>query len=348
MAQKSGLWTTDASPAGHQVTSYTQATASEMLAVAAACSGFEGVAPGYLNELACSVEGANEVDVATGGAMVDGKYYINTDVVTLDSDDLPSPSGGTTRIDRIVLEVTWANFECVITVIAGTESGGTPSAPSIPTTAGTNYAIPLYQALINAAGEVTLTDERTWAIVPVDDSTIEDNGAGALRVKDSGITAAKIANRTRKFFVPSVEAYDSTVGGTAGDRMRTTVVGYTLTETSLSSGYGNFLIPQDFASGMTIKPIFYGTAGAGDVYYKTDVQYGAVGEAYNNHAHSGSYAALTVTADVWQVGASVSLTSGAADDLVSMRFYRDGTNGSDTFNGAFYFLGFIVEYTADS
>jgi hypothetical protein len=189
-AETSGLWTTAASPAGHQVTEYTQALASDMLAITAACSGFEGVAPGYLSELAGSSTGSRNVRIATGGAMVDGKYYKNTANV---DKTLDLPSGGTTRIDRVVLEALWSTtFTCVVTVIKGTESGGTPTPPSITQTSGTKYDILLYQALINASGDVTLTDERTWAIVDTDESTLED-AAGLLRVKDLGITAAKLA-----------------------------------------------------------------------------------------------------------------------------------------------------------
>ena len=71
-AETSGLWSTDAAPAGHQVVSYTQALNSTMLEIGAACSGFEGVAPGYLAELAPSSTGVNNARIATGGAVVDG------------------------------------------------------------------------------------------------------------------------------------------------------------------------------------------------------------------------------------------------------------------------------------
>jgi hypothetical protein len=187
MAETSGLWTTSGAPAGHQVASYTQALATDMLAITAACSGFEGVAPGYLNELAPSSTGVNNCRIATGGAMVDGKYYKNSANVDV---NIPSSSGGNTRIDRVVLRATWADFDCVIERIPGTDDPA-PTAPAITQTSGTTYDIQLCQVLVTAGGVITITDERKWAVVDTDESTLEDS-AGLLRVKDLGITTAKI------------------------------------------------------------------------------------------------------------------------------------------------------------
>lgn len=164
MTQTSGFWTTDAAtPEGHQVASYTQVIAAKAWAILAACGGKEGVAPGYLNLLA-GTTGTNVVHVNTGGAMVDGQWYENGASV-----DVTIPSavgGGNTRIDRIVLRVTWASFKCEITRIAGTDAAS-PVAPAITQTPETTYDIKLYQALVNTSGAVTITDERIWATHPI-------------------------------------------------------------------------------------------------------------------------------------------------------------------------------------
>jgi len=160
VTQTSGYWTTSGAPSGHQVASYTQAIAAKANAIVAACSGFEGVAPGYLNSLVGSVPGANTARIGTGGAVVDGQWYKNDAAY-----DVTIPSavgGGNTRIDRVVLRVTWASFQCIITRIAGTDAAS-PTAPAITQTPGTTYDIMLYQALVNTSGTVTLTDERTIA-----------------------------------------------------------------------------------------------------------------------------------------------------------------------------------------
>jgi len=160
MAELSGLWTTDAAtPEGDQVASYTQAQLSTAFAIISACSGFEGVAPGYLNGLEGTVTGANTVAINTGGGMVDGKFFLNDASQDV---NIPSSAGGTTRIDRIVLRATWASFNVSVTRIAG-DDAGSPTAPAITQTSGTTYDIQLYQALVNSSGTVTLTDERTFA-----------------------------------------------------------------------------------------------------------------------------------------------------------------------------------------
>lgn len=191
MTEFSYWWTTSGTPAGDQVSSYTQAHLARIAAVLAAGSGFEGIAPGYLNGLAGTVAGANTVQINTGGAVVDGKVYDSDAAVNL---NIPSASGGgNTRIDRVVLRVNWAAFTVRITRIAGVDAAS-PTAPAITQTSGTTYDITMYQALVNTSGTVELTDERTWAAAAVDGSSIEVNDDGELAVADGGIATAKLAD----------------------------------------------------------------------------------------------------------------------------------------------------------
>ena len=91
--------------------------------------------------------------------MVDGKWFENNAAASV---NIPSAvGGGNTRIDRIVLRCSWAGYAVSITRIAGTDAAS-PTAPAIVQTTGTTYDIKLYQALVNTAGAVTLTDERTF------------------------------------------------------------------------------------------------------------------------------------------------------------------------------------------
>lgn len=160
MAELSGFWTTTGTAVGDQQASYTQAQWSTAAKIMSACSGFEGVAPAYLNSLAGTVTAANTVAINTGGAMVDGKWFINNASQDV---NIPSASGaGNTRIDRIVLRADWANFNVSVYRIAGTNASS-PTAPAVTQTSGTTYDIKLYQALVTTAGVVTLTDERQYA-----------------------------------------------------------------------------------------------------------------------------------------------------------------------------------------
>lgn len=127
----------------------------------AGAAGYEGVVFGLASTLVCTANGANTVAVATGGAMVDGKWYYND--ANLDV-NIPSAVGaGNTRIDRIVLRANWAGYEVAVTRIAGTDAAS-PTAPAITQTSGTTYDIPLCRVLVNTAGTVTVTDERVYAL----------------------------------------------------------------------------------------------------------------------------------------------------------------------------------------
>lgn len=210
MAQDSYLWTTGG--AGDGSDTYTRSDTTKMLKVIAACHAFEGVAPTFLNKCAGSVPGVNTARIASGGAMVDGKPYLNTADV-----DVTIPSavgGGNTRIDRVVLRADWTAQTVRVTRIAGVDAGS-PTPPAITQNSESTYDIMLYQALVNTSGVVTLTDERVWARLAVGDlaaalagdgltgggasalavnpdgSTLEIS-ADALRVKDLGITSGKL------------------------------------------------------------------------------------------------------------------------------------------------------------
>jgi hypothetical protein len=191
MSEASGFWTTNAAGSGDQQASYSQADFSDAYRILSACAGFEGVAVGFLNELACTDGGAETVDVDTGGAMVDGKWFLND---ASQSKTITSAVGaGNTRIDRVVLRADWANFNVSVHVIAGTDAAS-PTAPAVTQTSETTYDIKLCQALVDTSGNITITDEREWAAPEVDDATIEvDQTTGRLQVKDAGIDADAIA-----------------------------------------------------------------------------------------------------------------------------------------------------------
>jgi hypothetical protein len=214
MAEFSYLWTTNAAGAGDQVASYTQAQLAEVWRITGACGGFEGVAPYYLNELECTDGGANTVDVDTGGAIVDGKPYLND---TSEGINIPSAvGGGNTRIDRLVLRATWASFEVRITRIAGTDAA-VPVAPAITQTSGTTYDIQLCQVLVDTAGAVTVTDERVWSSPHVDGATLEvDQTTGELQVKALGIDTAQLAAAA---VTTAKVANDAVTDVQAGDRV---------------------------------------------------------------------------------------------------------------------------------
>ena len=186
MSQDSFFWTTDDTGDG-AASGYTQTEYSRAFEALAACSGFEGVAPGYLNELECTANGANTVAVNTGGALVDGKPYYNSASVDV---NVPSASGaGNTRIDRIVLRASWAAQTVRITRIAGTDAAS-PSAPALTQTSGTTYDLSLCTVLVNTGGTVTVTDARTWA--QGDDNSLSAGAVTTVKLAARAVTSAKL------------------------------------------------------------------------------------------------------------------------------------------------------------
>lgn len=341
MAEFSGLWTTGGAT-GDQQASYTQAQLAIMTSIMSACSGYYGVAPGYGAGLACTYISANHCHVDTGGAIVDGKYY-NNDApglgVTIDS-----ATAGHYRIDRIV--VLCDNVAMTVRIAVKKNTVEDAPAPALTltedwTVPGAHFACMLYQASVTDAGVVTLTDERVWA-QEIDYVTLTTSTMGILEIKDGGITATKIANRTRKFILEGV-------GVTSGAHViRNSLLGLQLDNDLLSTVFATFICPQDYVSDLTITPLWYSSSAMGNIYYKTEVYWAAVGEVYSTHSSLGVYAALGASNNLWQVGTAIAVASPGVSDIITINFTRDGTSGSDTSAGVMYFLGFIVSYTADS
>jgi hypothetical protein len=124
------------------------------------------------------------VSINTGGALVDGKPYTNSAAVAV---NIPSASGaGNTRIDRITLRADWTAQTVRIFRLAGVDAAS-PSAPALVQTSQTTWDLPLYQALVNTAGTVTLTDERVFGQVGAD-------GLAALSVTNAKLASNAVTN----------------------------------------------------------------------------------------------------------------------------------------------------------
>lgn len=180
MAELSGLWDTSGTGDG-SVSGYTEANVAQFLrALTSRTANLGGVCPDYQNELAVSGV-ATPVTVATGAALAYGFFYYNDASLTV---AISTPSGAT-RVDRIVLRVSWAAQTVRITRIAGTEGAGTPAMTQ---SAGTTWDIPLATVSITTLGVITVTDAREWISI-VGDATISTDKLGA-----DSVTNAKIGD----------------------------------------------------------------------------------------------------------------------------------------------------------
>jgi len=185
MAEFSGIWTTeDTTPVGDQVAGYTQAHWADIMDIMGGVTAANSIARGYMNELEGLVTGANTVQINTGGGLVDGKVYRNDAPKDI---NIPSAVGvGNTRIDRIVLRCTWANFKVRLYRIAGVDAG-LPTPPTIIETSGSVYDLKLYQALVDTSGNVVLTDERDFPILLVDTDNLVNDAVNGSKIADNSI-----------------------------------------------------------------------------------------------------------------------------------------------------------------
>ena len=163
--------------------------------------GLQGPIQNVLNELLVSALGVTW-EVATGVALVDGKFYANTTVVNI---VVVAPTVST-RIDRIVVRKSWAAQTCRVTRIEGIEGGG---VPSMTQNDGVIWDIPLAQVSITTGGAATVTDERDFSWTPmsllfqlVEDLSPTD---GDLLVAES--SAARKVNFVDRIRIAMVEPY---------------------------------------------------------------------------------------------------------------------------------------------
>lgn len=152
MAEGSGLW--DGSVTGDAAGSvwaapYSYFDYAEVFSLAFLSEdGFVKVIPGYLNELntASLISDSMSVSIDTGAAFVRGQLYINDELltVTIDAADATNP-----RIDRIVLQIVYANQTIRIAIVKGTPA----AAPTLPTLTqnNTTYEVEIARVYVKAA-----------------------------------------------------------------------------------------------------------------------------------------------------------------------------------------------------
>ncbi len=157
---------------------------------------------------------------------------------------------------------------------------------------------------------------------------------GAGNVAFQLIVPALVTDRTRKFLVmPNSGASMS-------------VKGQIMTDGGVRTAWGQFIVPNDFASGMTVTAAIHSDA-IGNLYVSNTAEYGQCGEAHAAHTDTFALAAVGVTV-VRNCIATLTLTNEAIGDLVSLTFVRDAADPLDTTNDLAELYGWIVEYTADS
>lgn len=150
MAEYSYLWSDGSGDGGP----YDRNEWDDMLALLAA--GEEGVIAGYLDELAVTNPSDQDIEVAAGGAIVDGKLYRADAAVTGLS--VTTPTVGTTGF-RVVLRKSWSAQTVRAAVVMNTDGNSDP--PALTQVDGTTWEISLATGTVTTGGAVTLVDDRT-------------------------------------------------------------------------------------------------------------------------------------------------------------------------------------------
>lgn len=180
MAQQSGFWdstgTGDGSASGYTETQHYQYHESLFLRDKTT----QGVLKNFLNGLAVSGT-ATPVSIATGAAVVAGFWYINDASTTL----AVSTPAVSTRIDRVILRVSWSAQTVRLVLLAGSEGG---AAPTLTQSLNTTWEISLAQVSITTGGAITVTDERSYAKF---NTEVDTNS-----LADDAVTFAKMQNIT--------------------------------------------------------------------------------------------------------------------------------------------------------
>lgn len=328
-----------------------------------------GIVKFFLNEMAVTVAGgARTLTIATGGAFVYGFPYTNSAAVTK---TLTHPVVDTTGW-RLVLRVGWAAQTVRITLVESAD--GTAAIPAVTQVANMTWDISLAYGTITTGDVVTITlDTRAFitgsgyiALANIVDSTTacsvvarsaSTNGVHAdLNATTNGFVLHRSANalhwgtldtdsisdRTRTLFVPCTGL---SVGGASVDR--TVNNGWLLADAVTSYAFGEFYIPTDYLSTMTIKAVVQSDAN-GDCYCTHIAYYAAVTEAYDAANTSSAASAVALTAAQLTEIKSLAMAGVAAGDYVTIMFTRTAGNALDTINNTAYIKGWLVTYTADS
>lgn len=198
----------DTSVPGPQVGDGRKITAEEMRHFWEALFGL-GVVRGALgwNDLAVTSPTANQVQVASGVAIVKGTAYLNSTPVTLAVANAPA---GSVRKDSVILACIWT-ASGQYTVRAGVKQGDAVNPPAMTTIDDTIWQLRLYDYTVDSVGAISgLGDKRPYTRfnTEVAEAMLADAAVTAAKLADGAITTAKLAAKA----VATAKLGDKAVG----------------------------------------------------------------------------------------------------------------------------------------
>ncbi len=148
----------------------------------------EGILPDYLNELAVSNPAGLTIRVASGGAVIDGKFYRNTANV----DFAGVAPGGGSNFYTVVVDKDFAAQTVRLSMVGP----DVVAPPAVTQADGVDWEIAIYEIEITSGSVVTITDVRVYCHFNTDISTvmIEDEAVTTPKLLDGAVTAVKMTD----------------------------------------------------------------------------------------------------------------------------------------------------------
>ena len=112
-----------------------------------------------------------------------------------------------------------------------------------------------------------------------------------------------------------------------------------------------FYVPADFASFGSIKAVLTTGVSSGNMYWKMDANWAAVGESRETNSETGTIGTTTFSGTklfhVIEPNDAMAMSGLAAGDYVGITCSRQAAHANDTVNAAVDFMGLLFTYTAN-
>jgi len=248
--------------------------------------------------------------ITDGAAIVDGNLYYLLGSVTI-TDSLSAPGAGTDYY-RVVLRKD-RTAQTVRVTLLGPVNGSWPSLTQSDTG---DWELPLYKLTVTNGGTFTLLDDRNYALRPQQRSVLYPAFTG--RNSTDGVDIARGSSS----------------------------LGVSLAASKNCQVTYSFVVPEDYASDMTVKAVLIPNGASGNAYLYFKYYHAQCGEAYNTHSDITAWATYAVTDGYDNCVGSTALTTLEPGDIVHGTVGRNATSASDTISTTnIYMAGWLMEYT---
>jgi len=305
-------------------------------------TGNRGVLKWWANGMAVTGD-MSPVTVDTGAALVYGMFYNSDEAVSV---NIPTPSSGNSRYDRIVLRRTWNTQQVRVARVSGV-AAASPSIPSLTQTVGSVWEIPLATALISDTGNITLTDDRTYCAFSTDwpAASIDTD-----QYAEGAVTPAKVPDRTRYELKGAGQLEpDSTnpaswIAGTNFDH-------WEFADAADKAVWAYFMVPTGFVGNLNIYawsfPVVNGAgAGVENCKWEYDIWYGPDGTSPMTSSGSVNIDQQARANTNFYRDQIVAGILAAEGNVIAIKLNRDGIG--DSYNSAMGLLAIEMEWTADA